>query len=163
MHLPNILADLLNMREASLATLEAVVGAVFLVGSNEVWVVDAGKRNHLGHLLLDLSLESWLEDGGSVHGLGQVHAADVPAANDKVIWMDHGHDIMEGNVDILGSLCIGAELHGRTHDDRAIVISSTRTFAGVPDKSTSIGNDTGSNSRTIVAAPSNQHHTLFWN
>jgi hypothetical protein len=151
---PDVLANLLNMSEAGLTTLEAVVGTVLLVGSNEVRVVDAGKWNHLSHLLLDLSLESWLENSSSVHGPGQVHAADVPASDDKVIGMNHGQDIMEGNVDILGSLCIGAELHGRTHDDRAIVVSSTRTFTGVPDEATAIGNDTSSNSGTVVAAPS---------
>jgi hypothetical protein len=158
-NLPNVLANLLNMLKTSLASLDEVVGTVFLVGSNEVGVVDARKRNHLRHLLLNLGLQGWLEHGSSVHGLRQVHLADVPTADDKIIGVNHGQDVMEWNVDILGSLCICTQLHGGTHDNRAIVISSTRTFAGVPDKTTTVGNDTCSDSGTVVSTPADKHHT----
>ena len=157
--LPNVLADLLNMLEGSLATGDAVVGTLFLVGGNEVRIVDAGKRDHLSHLLLDLGLESGLQDGGSVHGIGQVHAADVPATNGEIIGVNHGENIMERNVDVLGSLSISAELHGRAHDNRAIVVSSTRTLTSVPGEALTVGNDTSSDSCTIVTAPADKHHT----
>ena len=65
--LPNVLANLLNMLHGSLATLDEVVGTILLIGSNEVRVVDAGKRNHAGHLLLDLILEGRFENSSSVH------------------------------------------------------------------------------------------------
>ena len=147
------------MLVAGLGTGDHVIGTIFLIRSNEVGIVDARKRNHRGHFFLDLGLESWLENCSTVHCIGQVHAADIPTTNDEVIRVDHGQDIMEWDIDILGRLCIGAELHGRSHDNRAVVISSPRTLTGVPDQAAAVGDDTGSNGRTIVAAPANQHDT----
>jgi hypothetical protein len=157
--LPDILANLFNMLHASLAALNEVVGTILLVGSNEIWIVDAGKRNHGSHLLLDLILESGLKNSSSVHGLSQVQSTDIPATNHKIIWMNHGQDVMERNIDILGSLSIGTKLDCRSHDDRTIVISSTRAFTSFPDESTAVGNDASSDSGTIVSTPSNKHHT----
>jgi hypothetical protein len=108
--LPDILADLINMSHAGLGSGKDVVGTVLLVGSNEIGVVDAGQGNHLGHLLADEGLEGRLEDLGAVHGSSEVQAADVPTANDQVIGVDHGKDLVEGNVNVLMGLGISAQL-----------------------------------------------------
>jgi hypothetical protein len=108
--LPDILADLINMSHAGLGSGKDVVGTVLLVGSNEIGVVDAGQGNHLGHLLADEGLEGRLEDLGAVHGSSEVQAADVPTANDQVIGVDHGKDLVEGNVNVHMGLGISAQL-----------------------------------------------------
>src|SRR5271155_3902828 len=66
---------------------------------------------------------------------------------------------MEGNVDLLVSLCISPEFDCRAHYDRAVVVCSTGSLTSVPDKLTTIGKYPCSNSRAIVASPSNQHHS----
>jgi hypothetical protein len=153
----NILADLLNMGVGRFGTWDEVVGTLLLVGSNEVRVVDGGKGLHVGQLLADERLESRLEDTGTIHGLSQVHAADVPSTDHEVIRMDHGEKIMEGDVDILAARAVGAEFGSRSHDDRAIVVSRLSTRLGVPSEATLVGDDTGSNSGSVVTTPSNQH------
>ena len=154
----DVLADMLNVSHGGLTALNEIVGTVFLVGSNEVGVVDGRERDHLGHLLLHLGLEGRLEDLSAVHGLGQVHLADIPTANDEIIGVDHGENIVEGNVDLLGSLGVSAELHGRTHDDGAIVVGLARTFLGLPLEAATVGNDTSSDGGSIVTTPADQHH-----
>jgi hypothetical protein len=138
-------------------TWEDVVGTLLLVGSNEVRVVDAGKRLHVGQFLADKRFKSRLEDTSTIHGLSQVHAADVPSANHKVVGVHHGEKVMEGDVDIIAARAVGAELGGGPHDDRAIVVSRLGTRLSVPGEATLVGNDTGSNSSSVVTAPSDQH------
>lgn len=158
-YIPNVLADLVNVLNGSLATWKDVVGTILLVGSDEVRVVDAGKRSHLSHLLLDLGLQGWLEDCSTIHGLSHVHTADVPTTNDEVIGVNHWKDVLEGNVDILGGLSVGTKLDSGTHDEGAIVVGRTRTFTSVPGDTTAIGNDTSSDCGTVVTTPANKHHT----
>ena len=141
-HLPNILSDLLHMSVASLATWKNVVGTIFLVGSDKIGVVDAAKWNHGRHLLLKLSLESWLKDACTIHGLGQIKSADIPTTNNEMIGMDHWKDVMERNIDIASGLCIGTKLHGRAHNDGAIVVGRLSTLTSSPSKALTIGNDT---------------------
>ncbi|KAI6768308.1 hypothetical protein HG530_006317 [Fusarium avenaceum] len=133
----NVLADLLDMSPASLATLENVVGTILLVGSNEVRVVDGGKGDHLSHLLLDLGLEGGFKDLSAVHGLGQVQLADIPASDDQVIGVDHGEDVVEGDVDLLVSLGIMTELEGEL---------------------AAVGEDTSGDGSSVVASETDQHH-----
>src|SRR5271170_2424442 len=83
--LPNILADFLDMLNTGLAAFDEIIRAVLLVSGNEVRIVNAGKRDHLGHLFLNLGFKGWLKNGSSIHSLGQIHAANVPATNDKII------------------------------------------------------------------------------
>lgn len=154
----DVLADLLNVSPASLGALENVISTVLLIGGNEVWVVDGGKGNHLGHLLLDLGLEGRLEDLSAIHGLSQIHLANVPAANDKVVGVNHGEDVMEGNVDLLMGLGIMAKLEGRAHNDRAVVVGLARTLLGIPGELTAVGEDASGDGSAIVASEANQHH-----
>ena len=158
LELADIITDVLNVGSGSLRAFDDVVGTILLVGSNEVRVVDGRQRNHLSHLLLDLGLESRLKNLSAVHGLCKVQLADIPTANDKVIRVDHGEDIMEGNVDVFVGLGISTKLEGRAHNERAIVVGLARTFLGFPANVATVGNDTSGDSGTVVAAPSDQHH-----
>ena len=151
------------MFKGSLAAFDQIIGTVFLVGGDEIWVVDAGKRDHLSHLLLNLSFEGWFKNCSSVHCLSQIHATNIPTTDDKIIRVNHRQDIMKGDIDIFGRLCVRTQLHGRAHNNRAIVVGSTRAFASVPDETTTVGNDTGSDRGTIVPTPSDKHHTGLGN
>lgn len=106
MHLPYVLLDTLDVSPGSLVALDDIVCTVFLIGSNEVGVVDTGQGLHLGHLLTNQLLEGWLKNLRPIHGIGKVHTADVPTANDKIIGVDHREHIMERNVDLLTGLGI---------------------------------------------------------
>lgn len=159
----NVLSDLLNVSVASLGALKEIVGSVLLVGSNEVRVVDGGEGSQLSHLLPDVGLESRLKDLGAIHGLGQVQRADVPASNDKVVGVDHGQQVVEGDVDLLVGLGVGSELDGRAHDDGAVVVGLLNALLGVPNKVASVGNDTGGNSGTVVTTPADKHHADLGN
>jgi hypothetical protein len=160
---PNVLADLLNMGHGSLATFENVVGAILLVSSDEVGVVDARQRLHGAHLLADKRLQGRREDLGAVHGLREVHAADVPSANNEVVGMDHGQQVMERNVDLLASLAVDTELSGRAHNDGTIVVGATLALLGLPNEVALVGDDTSGDRGAVVAAPADQHDTGLGN
>lgn len=158
LELANVLADLLNVLHGGLGAGENVVGTVLLVGSNEVGVVDGGKGDHLGHLLANKLLHGRLKDLGAIHGLVKGHAGDIPAANDEVVGVDHGEDVVEGNVDIL-ALGVDAELDGGTHNDGAVVVGLLGTLLGSPAVLVLVGEDAGGHGGAIVATPANQHQT----
>ena len=151
------------MIPASLGSRNNVVGTILLVGGNEVRVVDARQRLDAAHLLADKLLEGRLEDAGTVHGISQVHTADVPAANGKVVGVDHGEHVMEGDVDLLASFAVSSELDGRAHDEGAIVVGSTLALAGVPGETIAVGQDTGGNSSSVVSTQANEHHADLGN
>lgn len=157
--LSNVFAQMLNVGQRSLATLDQIVGTVLLVGSNEVRVVNGRQWDVRGHFLLNQSLEAGLQNLGTIHSLSKVQLANVPAANDKIIGVDHGQDLMERNIDILVSFGIGSQLHCGAHDNGAIVIGLLLSLLGRPDEVAAVGNDTGGDSRTVVTAPADKHHT----
>lgn len=155
----DVLADLLNVLVAGLGAGDEVVGTVLLVGGNEIRVVDGWKWGDGSHLLADHGLEGRLKDSGTVHGISQVHGADIPSANDEVVGVDHGKNVMEGDVDILGGLRIRAQLHGGGHGDGTVVVSSTVALTCGPGEVAAVGNDTGGDGGTVVTAETDQHHT----
>jgi len=158
----DVLADLLDVLSACLAARDQVISTVLLVGSDEVRVVDGWQWSDSLHFLVDQSLQGGLKDASTIHGVSQVEGADIPSTDDNVIWVDHGQDLMERNVDILGSLRISAQLHGGAHGDGAVVVGSARTLASSPGQVTLVGKDTSSDSGAIVASESDQHHTDLW-
>jgi hypothetical protein len=155
----NVLADLLDVLVAGLGAGEEVVGTVLLVGGNEIRVVDGWERGDGSHLLADHGLEGGLKDSSTVHGISQVHRADIPSANDEVVGVDHGENVMEGDVDILGGLRIRAQLHGGGHGDGTVVVSSTVALTCGPGEVATVGNDTSGDGGTIVTTETDQHHT----
>lgn len=159
----DVLADLLDVLHGSLGAWDKVVGAIFLVRSDKVRVVDAGERLDLGHLLADQRLQRRLEDFGTVHGLGQVQTANVPTTNDEIVGVDHGHEVMEGDVDILARLAVDTELGRGSHDDGTIVIGTALALLSLPLKATTVGQNTRSDSCTVVATQTDQHNTELGN
>ena len=159
--LPDISANFFDVVPACLATLNHVISALFLISSDKVRVVDTRQRLHFRHFFLDQVFQSGFEHSGPVHGLGQVHATDIPSANHKVVRMNHGQDITERNVDLLASLHLGTQLHSGCHDNRTIVIRSLLFFSSIPDKPTAISNDARGDGSAIISAPPNKHHAYF--
>lgn len=159
----NILSEVLDMSHRGLGALNDIVSSVLLIGGNEVRVVDGGEGSQPSHLLPDVSLQGRLQDLGAIHGLSQVHRADVPAANDQVVGVDHGQEVVEGDVDLLVSLSISSKLDGGAHDDGAIVVGLLNAFLGIPHKVAAVGNDTRSDGSTIVTTPADKHHANLGN
>lgn len=159
----NVLSEVLDMRRRGLGALNDIVSSVLLVGGNEVGVVNGGKRSQPSHLLLDVSLQGRLQDLGTIHGLSQVQRANVPAANDQVVGVDHGQETVERDVDLLVGLGIGSELDGGAHDDGAIVVGLLDALLGIPHKVAAVGNDTRGDSGTIVTTPADKHHANLGN
>lgn len=148
---------MLDVSPGRLGAVDDIVGTVLLVGGDEVGVVDAGQRLHLGHLLAYHLLERRLQNLSTVHGLGHVHAADIPTTHNEIIGMDHGEQVMEGHVDLVAGLGVGAQLDGGAHDDGAVVVRSLGTLASLPGQTPTVGNETGGDGGTVVTTPSDKH------
>lgn len=158
-HSPDVLADLLHMGHASLGAFEDIVGAITLVRSDEIRVVRARERLHIGHLLLDHVFQGRFQHTCPIHGLGKVHAADVPTTNNKIVRVHHGKHIVKGNVDLLPGLGFGPKLHRRAHNNGAIVVGGLWTLACLPDQAATIGDNAGRDRGSIIPTPSDEHHT----
>lgn len=135
-----------------------VVGAVRLVGGDKVGVVDGGEGLEGLHLGLDLALEVVIEDLGAGHGVSEVQARDIPTAEDEVVGVNHGEDVVEGNVDVV-ALDIDSELQGRSLDDGAKVVGFLDTLLGVPGQLAAVGDDGGGQGRSVVSTPADHHET----
>lgn len=72
--------------------------------------------------------------------------------------MDHGQNVMERNIDFFAGIRISAELDGRAHNNRAIVVGRLLALASVPSQATTVCNNTGGDCSTVVPAPTNKHH-----
>jgi hypothetical protein len=155
----NVFAEVLDVLHAGFGAGDDVVGAVFLVGGDEVGVVDTGQRLDGSHLLLDERLQCRLKDLGAVHGSGQVHATDVPATDGEIVGVNHGDHVVQRNVDLAASLCLRAKLDSGRHDNGAIVVCGARTLTGVPAQALTVGKDAGGDGGTIVATESDKHQT----
>lgn len=101
---------------------DQVVGTVGLVGGNKVSRVDRGQGDDGLHVGDELTLQIPLQDLGAGHGVGEVHARDIPSSEDNIVGVDHGDQSAEGNKDLLtvlvltntdgGGLSQGAEVVG---------------------------------------------------
>lgn len=83
--IPDVLDDLLHL--LLLGALDDIVGAGALVGGDEVRVVDAGEGHHGLHVMPELLLQVDVQHPSPGHGVGQVHAADVPPTEHDVVWV----------------------------------------------------------------------------
>ena len=72
----------------------------YLVRGNEVRIVNRRERRDLLHVVGKLTLEVVVEHLGTLHGVLEVEAADVPAGDDEVVRAHHGEHVREGNVDL---------------------------------------------------------------
>jgi hypothetical protein len=89
---------------------EEVVGAIALVGSDEVWVQGGWERLDLLELVLELGDKSRLENMGSLASFVEVHVRDIPSGDLEVNWVGHGHDVLDWLVHILQRACLLVEL-----------------------------------------------------
>eukprot|EP00053_Salpingoeca_punica_P013417 m.121411 g.121411 ORF g.121411 m.121411 type:complete len:543 (-) comp16203_c1_seq1:553-2181(-) len=138
--------------------LEDVVGAVRLVGGDKVRVVDARQRHQVLHVRRQLAQQVVLEDLGAGHAVGEVHLADVPAANLNVVGVDHRHDLVEGDVDVI-ALRVDADAHGGGLRDAAKVVGRLLAVAVVPLHAELVGDDAAGDGGAVVAAPADKHDT----
>jgi hypothetical protein len=155
----DVFAEVLDVLHAGFGAGNHVVGTVFLVGGNEVRVVDAGKRFDGSHLLLHEGLQCGLKDLGAVHGSGKVHATDVPATDGKVVGVDHRDHVVQRNIDLAAGLCLCAKFDSGRHDNGAVVVCGTRTLTGVPAQTLAVGKNTSGDGRAVVTTESNKHQT----
>jgi len=159
----NIFAKLLDVGVAGFGAGDQIVGAIFLVGRDEVGIVDRRERVHLSHLLADKLLDPRLENLGAVHGGSDIHLANVPSTNDEVVGVDHGEELVEWDVNFIAIGAVVAELDGRAHDYRSVVVGLLLALLGVPHELAAVGQNTCGDGGTIVTSPSNKHHTDFAN
>mmetsp|Transcript_32286 Transcript_32286/g.70453 ORF Transcript_32286/g.70453 Transcript_32286/m.70453 type:complete len:249 (-) Transcript_32286:338-1084(-) len=120
-----LLHVLLDLRDLlRLGASDAVVRTGLLVSGHEVTVEDAGQRNHVLHVRLELALEIVLQHAGAGHSVRKVHLGDIPTADDDVVGVHAGHQVLEGHEHLLtvevahaagGRLQQGAEVVGVLH------------------------------------------------
>lgn len=143
---------------AGLAPWQHIIRAVLLVRGDKVRIVDTRQGHDGRHLLPHHGLERRLKHGRAVHGVGEVHPADVPAAHDQVVWVDHGQDVAERDVDVAARERVGAELHRRPHDDGAVVVGRPLALARLPGQPAPVGDDARRHRGAVVAAQPDEHH-----
>lgn len=84
MFIPDVLDNLLHL--PLLGSLDDIVSSGFLVGSDEVWVIDTRKWDNGLHVGPELLLQVNVQHLGPGHSISHVHAADVPTPKNDVIW-----------------------------------------------------------------------------
>ena len=156
LELADVLAEL--GEDLGLGALDHVVGAVLLVGGDVVREVDSGEGLVLGHLGEDLLLEVVVENLGALEGGGEVSTVDIPAADLKVAGVDHGEEVLEGDVDLL-TLLGDAETDGGALSERAVEVGLVLALAGVPLGLHAVGDDTGGEGGAVVATETDEHDT----
>jgi len=134
-----------------------VISSFFLVGGNEVFVVDGGEGDHILHVWLELDLEIVFQDFSSSHGISQVHLADIPTTDDDVVGVNEGEDLVQGEEDF-GVLGV-TDLSGRGLGDGAQIVGLVGTGSGVPGDVVLVGKDTSLESGTVVTTETNEHGT----
>ena len=157
LELPDVRADVLEVR-LLVGAGHYVVRAGLLVRGDEVGVVDGGERGaERGHVRHHLALQVPVEDLRTLHGVVHARAGDVPPAEDKVVRVDHGQDIGDGDVDILAGRGVSAEADGGRAEEGADVVGLLDAGLGVPDDVVAVGEDRRGQRRTVVAAPTDHH------
>jgi hypothetical protein len=155
--IPDVFANLFYVFPGCLGSRNQVISTLFLVGSNEVWVVNGWERSHSSHFLLDKLLQGRLQDGGSVQGISQVESANVPSADNEIIGVHHWKHLVEWNINLQAGLGIRAELDRGSHEQGTIIVGFLLALFGLPAQSTAVGQDPSSDCGAIVSTPADQH------
>lgn len=132
-----------------------VVGALALVGGDEVGVVDGGQGLEGIHALVQLALQVVVQHLCAAHGVAEGHAGDVPAAQHQVVGVHHGQQGREGDVDVTAAG--GAQAHGGCLGDGADVVRALLARLRVPRDAVLVCQDAGRQRRAVVAAPAHDH------
>jgi hypothetical protein len=91
-----------------------IISTRFLVGGDEVRVINGrewfAEQCHVGSYL---ALEVIVKDFSTLHSLVERKTRDIPTSKDKIIRVDHGEDIGDGDMDFL-AIGIGTNADGRS-------------------------------------------------
>jgi len=156
----NVLSDPLDVLPLVISG-DDVVRTVFLIGGDKVGVVDRRQgRAHLLHERSDLTLEIVIEHLSSRHGLIHGHARDVPTTETKIVGVDHGKHVIDGDIDILASLGVRTDPDRRSSDERSDIVGLDRAELGRPGDVVLVGEDSGRNSGSVVTTDSDQHQAV---
>lgn len=156
LELADVLAEL--GEDLAVGALDHVVGAVLLVGGDVVGEVHGGEGLVLGHLGEHLLLEVVVEDLGALEGGGEVSTVDIPAADLELAGVDHGEEVLEGDVDLL-ALGGDAETDGGALGEGAVEVGLVLALAGVPLGLHAVGDDASGEGGAVVTAETDEHHT----
>jgi len=151
----NLLTDSLDL--VLLGTLDDVISTLFLIGSNEVSIVDTGHRKQILHIRNELLLKIPVKNLSTLHGLGQVKVGDIPTANDNIIGVNERKKAIEGNINLLTLIIANAE--SGSLGKRTVKVGLLKTLLGHPCDAMLVGEQTSRKSRSIVATPTNQEDT----
>ena len=155
---PDVVANVLDVGPLFVSG-DQIVGTAELIGGNEGRVVDGGKWLILAEMLDDLTLKIPVEDFGTCHSRGQVKGTDIPSTEDEIIGMHHGKDRIDGGVDII-ALGINPKFHGRRLSDAPVIIRLNHSIFIAEADIVTVGSDCGSQSTTVVTAPTDHHKTV---
>ena len=137
-----------------------IVRAGFLIRGDEIGIVDRRKGStEERHVRSDLALEVIIENLGTGHGLVHRRPGDIPSTEDEVVGVDHGQDIGNGDVHVLGRGGIRADADGRCTEERTDVVRLLDARLGVPGNVMTIGQNGGAEGGPVVAAHSDHHET----
>jgi hypothetical protein len=163
LELADIVADVLKV-SLLVRTWDQVIRTSFLVGSDEVRVVDGGEGPaDLSHERLDLALEIVVEDLGTLHGLVHGGGGDIPTTKNEVVGVNHREDVGNGNMDIVTSGRVGSNANSGGADDGTDIVGLLDAFLGVPDDVVTVGENGSTEGGTIVTADTDHHETSFAN
>jgi hypothetical protein len=91
-------------------SLEKIISSVFLVGSDEVRIVNRLHWLVFLHIWFKLFLKLNIKDLSSAHGLGEIDGVDVPARNDQIARIYQGNNFLYLHIDL--SVDGVSDLHG---------------------------------------------------
>jgi len=138
---------------------DEVISTILLVSSNEVGVVDGGKRNHGLHVGAELLLELVVKDLSTSHSVCEVHLRDIPTTDDEIVGVNHGENTVERNVNLLAGSIVGTNADGSSLSERTEVVRLLDTVLGGPSDLVLVGQDTTNDGSTVVTTETNQHDT----
>ena len=156
----HVRADVLQVRLLVVAG-NHVVRAIALVGSDVVGVVDGGKRMEVLHVRVHHLLEVVVVHGGALHGVTQVHRADIPTTNHQVHGVHQRQQVLEGHVQVASGH--RSHLHRRALGNGAVEVGVHLALLRMPGNLVLVRENTGSDGRSVVATPTDQHHTDLGN
>jgi len=108
-------------------------------------------------MVLELELEVVIDDFSSLEGISKVLLGDIPTADDDVVRVNERKDFLEGSEDFL--VLVETNLGGGGLGDGAVVIGSVGTLLGLPGDVMLVGENTSSQSGSVVSAEADDHDT----
>jgi hypothetical protein len=140
-------------------SLEKIISSVFLVGSDEVRIVNRLHWLVFLHIWFKLFLKLNIKDLSSAHGLGEIDGVDVPARNDQIARIYQGNNFLYLHIDL--SVDGVSDLHGWTLGHRSEHVGFLQSFLGIPAYFLSVGNNSSKDSGSVVSSQAYHHNTYL--